>query len=174
MEISRHSLALWYKLLCGVQALIKIGGADTKKLGLLSIVQTGDPLENCTLLATNSFKDQTDRMILKRNAFQSQSFSEWECAVRVWSCISHFYQCNESRGSRFQIKAEGFPNIPSQTMYGNFEYRSLICWGLLPKQARRIKRYPAHFIVEENLFEDLFRIIVHLLLVHLHKKLISR
>ena len=69
-------MALWYKLLCGVLGLIKIGGADTKKLGLLSIVQTGDPLENCTLLATNSFKDQTDRMILKRNAFQSQSFSE--------------------------------------------------------------------------------------------------
>ena len=56
------TLALWYKLLCGVLDLIKIGGADTKKLELLSIVQTGDPLKNCTLLATNSFQDQTDRI----------------------------------------------------------------------------------------------------------------
>ena len=50
------------KLLCGVLDLIKIGGADTKKLGLLSIVQTGDPLKNCTLLFANSFKDQTARI----------------------------------------------------------------------------------------------------------------
>ena len=65
-------------------------------------------------------------------------------------------------------------SISTSTNKHNFEYRSPYLGGATPKPARRIKRYPAHFIVEENLFEDLFRIIVHLLLVHLHKKLISR
>ena len=45
-----------------MQGVIKIGGADMKKLGLAIYRQTGDPLKNCTLLPTNSFKDQTDRI----------------------------------------------------------------------------------------------------------------
>ena len=123
-----------------------------------------------TLLKIKRIGWSWNAMPFNLNPFQNENA---QC-VYDHTFRTFLYQCSESRGSRFQIKADSFPNIPSQTMYGNFEYRSLICWGLLPELARRIKRYPAHFIVEENLFEDLFRIIVHLLLVHLHKKLISR
>ena len=57
---------------------------------------------------------------------------------------------------KLQYIQNGF-SLSIYTNRYNFEYRSLICWGLLPKPAKRIKRYPAHFIVEGEFIRRLIQ-----------------
>ena len=77
---------------------------------------------------------------MKRNAFQSQSYSKLDCITAI----------------KLQFTKLGF--LPLFTQTDTILNTGLLSvGGLLPKPARRIKRYPAHFIVEGEFIRRLIQ-----------------